>query len=87
MTEDTIELRPEVQQFAVLMELQLRKHDDRPGWKAERIGYLQKRLIQELEELDLDMIMGCSANKVCEEAADVANFCMMIADVYRLRHE
>ena len=73
-------LRPEVAAFAMLMEAELRKHDDRPGWKQSSPNWLMERLQEELKELSvaLDYKGPCG---VGQEAADVANFAMMIADV------
>jgi len=72
-------LRPEVAAFAMLMEAELRKHDDRPGWKHCNLDWLLGRLREETGELsDAVFIRG---QHTAEEAADVANFAMMIADV------
>jgi hypothetical protein len=73
-------LRPEVAAFAMLMEAELRKHDDRPGWKKENVQWLYSRLIDELQELFV-AIPTQVAGTIGKEAADVANFAMMIADV------
>ena len=73
-------LRPEVAAFAMLMEEELRKHDDRPGWKDCSPGWLMDRLHQELKELS-SALNHDIAEAVPREAADVANFAMMIADV------
>lgn len=78
--------RPEVAAFANLMECQLRANDHKPGWKGEAIGSLRNQLFREARELSdaLNLrIMDPSnaAAAVGREAADVANFAMMIADV------
>lgn len=77
--EEEKKLRIEVYWFAQQMERKLQEHDDRPGWIGEREGYLLDRLHQEVCELaetskPLDII---------NEAADVANMAMMIADTAR----
>lgn len=79
-----LDLRPEVAAFAQLMEAQLRLHDDRPGWKQERLAYLWRRMTEEREELytALTTRLG-DPIQIALEAANVANFCMMIADVSR----
>jgi len=83
-------VRPEVAAFALLMERELAKHDDRDGWKHVKIEWLFSRLLEEVEEvrqvlIDLDRdaggIEGRAAERIGPEAADVANFCMFIADV------
>ena len=69
--------RPEVRAFALLMEAELAKHDDRDGWQDCSIEWLLKRLQEEIEEL----AVAPGLQPRGEEAADVANFAMMIADV------
>lgn len=44
-------------------------------------GFLMRRLSEELTELILAVDSG-DANKIREEAADVANFAMMVADLH-----
>jgi len=73
-------LRPEVGAFAAIMEAELRKHDDRPGWKNEDVQWLFSRLKDESAEL-IKAIHTKGPISVGREAADVANFAMMIADV------
>jgi hypothetical protein len=73
-------LRPEVGAFATLMEAELRKHDDRPGWKECKSEWLRDRLYEELDEL-VEALEIPLASIVAQEAADVANFAMMIVDV------
>lgn len=79
-------LRPEVLAFARLMEGELRKHDDREGWHFLNVWWLWKRLLQEKDELlaalhfrDRTGLSEVSSSLVGQEAADVANFAMMIA--------
>lgn len=77
--------RHQVRQFAELMEERLKANDHKGGWKGERLPYLMRRLREEVEELseallpDKDWAM--EAEKVGREAADVANFVMMVADI------
>lgn len=82
MTEKKITLRSEVARFAQDMERVLRANDHKGGWQNETTGYLSKRLHQEVHELSRELMRKprcCYA--VRKEAADVANFAMMIADV------
>lgn len=81
------ECRPEVQRFALLMEQKLRENDHKGGWQRDRWRDLSRRLDEEHGELRA-VAAGCSADasaerrgEVAREAADVANFAMMIADV------
>lgn len=81
--------RPEVMAFADLMEAQLRANDHKGGWKGCDPHWLHDRLLEEAAELqdagrwksDGLGVQGCYARAVAREAADVANFAMMIADV------
>lgn len=75
----TYRLRPEVGAFADLMEGELRKHDNRPGWKECDPEWLMARLKEEAAELARAILSH--EESIPAEAADVANFAMMIADV------
>lgn len=87
-----IRLRPEVRKFAEAMELKLRKHDeDYSGWGDLTSGSLYTKARQELTELANAILSyngdNGSWNTILEEAADVANFLMMICDNYGLLKE
>lgn len=81
-----VTLRPEVRSFANAMEEKLRANDHKGGWEEMRPEWLTGRLKGEVEEL-------CEAvhpaqgpadrfpDRIIGEAADVANFAMMVADV------
>ena len=84
------ELRPEVAAFAQLMEQKLRENDGKGGWRRCTTAYLSRRAGNELKELRAllrkvqartNAVAGDSV-AIGREAADVANFCMMIADVW-----
>jgi NTP pyrophosphatase (non-canonical NTP hydrolase) len=71
------------------MERKLSQHDDRPGWQNENFEYLLIRLMEEQGELnnlmmDLGELSELSSDAdiqdVINEATDVGNFAMMIAD-------
>ena len=72
--------RPEVIAFANLMEQQLRANDHKPGWKEDERWPLFHRMVQEMRETG-DVLDEGSPDTIGREAADVANFAMMIADV------
>jgi NTP pyrophosphatase (non-canonical NTP hydrolase) len=77
-------VRREVEEFAEAMELELMKHDDRPGWKECDTAWLLKRLREETNELETtlkDKNLNGKITRIKEEAADVGNFAMMISDV------
>jgi NTP pyrophosphatase (non-canonical NTP hydrolase) len=76
-----IEIRPKVMAFARLMEVALRKNDHKGGWKECSEAYLFTRLIEEAGELGKAMLSFLEGS-VGNEAVDVANFAMMLADKY-----
>ena len=68
-----------VEWFAGEMETKLNKNEHKGGWESSSAAYLLRRLKQEVAELE----NACSfrgGEAVVSEAADVANFAMMIAD-------
>lgn len=76
-----IALRGPVVRFAVLMEEVLEDNDRKGGWSHMTTGELLRRAGQELKELRKALKKkGEDSKHICDEAADVANFCMMIAD-------
>lgn len=79
----TIIVRPEVARFAVMMELKLRENDWKESWKHSSPEFLIRRLQQEYRELVDAVIYGDNPTPqhIAQEAADVANYAMMVADV------
>ena len=77
MNEPVLGLRDPLARFVVEMERQLRKNDHKGHWSGCSQRWLLNRLKQETAELEraLDSGKGITA-----EAADAANFAMMIAD-------
>ena len=77
-----MKLRPVVRVFAEEMERILRANDYKDGWQECSSAYLMMRLKEEVAELELvsNSVMA-TANDVLKEAADVANFAMMMGDV------
>jgi hypothetical protein len=75
-------LRPEVLRFAQVMEARLRDNDHKGGWENESDSYLLRRLDEETTELQR-AVFGMTDEYIIMEAADVANFAMMIADNHR----
>jgi NTP pyrophosphatase (non-canonical NTP hydrolase) len=77
-------IRKELRAFAELMEERLQAKDmDRgtKGWAQRHPLWLLARAEQELKELKDSLVQGADASCVVQEAADVANFVMFIADV------
>lgn len=78
---ERIELRPAVKWFAEQMELRLRRNDHKGGWSNCTHSYLKRRLRNEVSELEHELTLVENNEMVIHEAADVANFAMMIADI------
>lgn len=74
------ELRPEVLAFALMMEQRLRKHDAEKGasWKNMSARDLLVHAASKNLQMEDAQITG---KPHVVHAADVANYCMMIADV------
>lgn len=79
--------REEVLWFAKEMENKLQENDHKGGWQDESYSSLFNMLEKEVRELCSALIDNRSAGSELEdvrsEAADVANFAMMIADKAR----
>lgn len=74
--------RQEVQWFARHMERRLAANDHKGGWQDEDVAWLMSRLHEEADELLEALRAGfVDLPTVVHEAADVANFALMIADV------
>ena len=76
------ECRPEVIRMARVMEYKLRLNDHKGGWKNGMPLWFLTRLAEEVGELS-KAVRTCPHNdpRVHFEAADVANFAMMVADI------
>tara|TARA_B100000700_G_scaffold331737_1_gene467778 strand:+ start:11214 stop:11471 length:258 start_codon:yes stop_codon:yes gene_type:complete len=70
--------RHEINVFAEAMELKLRRNDHKGGWEETDLDTLFIRLREEVDELQ-EAIERENPFEVLFEAADVANFAMMIA--------
>ena len=71
--------RRSVKQLSGEMFKKLEANDDKGGWEYSSFKYLFNRLHEELEELEAVVLRDKSKN-AWGEAADVANFAMMIAE-------
>jgi hypothetical protein len=78
--------RDDVRWFAVEMETKLRANDHKGHWRNCDFPYLDRRLDEEIKELKSALsrldhpVTPEQRQRVIAEAADVANFAMMIAD-------
>lgn len=85
--------RDSVKAFADAMEEKLRKNDHKNdgfgdcGWERCTYQYLSTRLVQEIKEMKKAIGLGKPPKDVLDECADVANFCMMIAENYQREQE
>ncbi|MDB5057220.1 MAG: hypothetical protein JWO59_692 [Chloroflexi bacterium] len=76
---EAIDVRPEVAQFALAMEERLRANVHKNGKLNNEPIAVMIRLEQEAGELRRAISSGESPERLRDEAADVANFAMMIA--------
>lgn len=77
------ELRPEVLAFALLMELRLREKDaDRGGnsWKHANAKDILVHAQSKMMLVEM-CVRGVQLNLCAPHAVDVANYCMMLADL------
>ena len=65
--------------FAAMMRYKLSVNEDKGGWDNCSPSWLRGRVDEELKEFDWAMLHG-ELKDVVEEAADVANFLMMLID-------
>ncbi len=65
--------------FWRLMVVKLGENSHKTHWSRSTDAYLMRRLVQETKELRNALKKG-DAKEIGREAADVANFAMMIAD-------
>lgn len=84
MNQENLTLRPEVLAFARLMEQRLREKDaDKgQGWKDLPAGHLRVAMFSKAGRLERAIIsQPTEMNECVTDAVDLANYCMMIADV------
>ncbi len=72
-------IRREVRVFALAMEERLRANEHKGGWQVEAPTWLLGRCREEVDELE--SATYADADNILQEAADVGNFAMMVADV------
>ena len=86
-----IEQRQQVRKMADQMERRLLLHDDdrgNEGWLGEDFFFLERRLREEVFELMTAIYCRTSTpEEIWAEAADVANFAMMLANNYEVQYQ
>lgn len=77
-----IKLRASVRRFAEQMELQLQANEHKGGWDSEHVYMLIQQIGNEHRQL-IDAVLTDPSDiyKVIKEAADTANYAMMVADL------
>lgn len=73
--------RPALDFFRLMLD-KLDDNNHKRNWRNMSEKWLLHRAHQELGELQRAIEQGKPFVEVAKEAADVANFCMMVADVY-----
>jgi hypothetical protein len=86
---------PQITQFARVMQEKLDRNAHKGGWikydtggnriwDKDMVAFLKNKLLEEIDELFAEIEFPCQVVKqdLAEEAADVANISMMIADCY-----
>ncbi len=76
-------LREELLWFAGRMEEKLKANDHKLTWRSCRRSDMLRRISGELTELQNAIRTRRPTDEIIDEAADVANFCMMVADLTR----
>jgi len=76
-------MRQSVVDFALAMERELQTNDHKDGWADLSPKWLLNRMRQEMGELASAIEQKSNVEHIESEAADVANFAMMIAENYR----
>jgi len=71
--------RPELEWFARRMEDKLFQKDFKGGWQKETYMSLLRGMMLEIVELT-EAITEKDSNEIIDEAVDVANYAMMMAD-------
>jgi NTP pyrophosphatase (non-canonical NTP hydrolase) len=78
-----------VRQFAVFMRRKLRENRFKGGWREETGEFLMEKFHEEVGELveaiEADNLSQFDLRDVQEEAADVANMAMILADWFARR--
>ena len=82
MAKQRIKLKDSVKWFSQHMENVLRDNDYKGGWEDIDVGWLLGRLQEEVCELENELHVSNNEEKIIKECCDVANFAMMIADLY-----
>jgi len=79
LSQELMNCRPPVQQFAIRMENKLQLNDHKDGWRNEKISYLMEQLQQKVNKLKLEFTY-MHTQQMVPETINIANFAMMIAD-------
>ena len=86
LPEGTEQYSEDINLFVDLMLEKLHKHRNKGHWENVNINDMWLRLVEEVDELFEAMYEGDST-EIHREAADVANFAMIISSVIRRREQ
>jgi NTP pyrophosphatase (non-canonical NTP hydrolase) len=75
----TVDPQP-LDEFRDRMAMKLLKNAGKGGWSDWSIADLMSGVKRELDELERAIVSQESPERIANEAADVANYCMMVAD-------
>lgn len=74
-------LEPKIKTFVDAMVFKLAKNSHKGAWEDVEFATARRRLMQEVEELDSAVQHGGNVIELILEAADVANFALIIANI------
>jgi len=73
--------------YVMQQELDNNKQKGTNSWRKDcSLDYLLKRLYEEVDEIGKCIETNSSIKSVISECGDVANFAMMIADIYKRKN-
>jgi NTP pyrophosphatase (non-canonical NTP hydrolase) len=78
ITKTSDKFRDEIDHFAQAMEYKLKRNDHKGGWEGADVSGLLDKLTEEVEELK-EAIKNGNRYEITMEAADIANYSLMIA--------
>ena len=72
-----------INRFSRRMQLKMEKRDDKnpDGWRVVPLSFMYRRLSEEVGELAEALISSATYVQIVDEAVDVANCAMMLADI------
>ncbi len=78
-------VRKSIRLFAKDMERKLEENGHKRCWEGTNLLVLKDLMMAEMEELEDEILLEGSGEDIAMECADIANYCMMIADRVKYR--